>query len=148
VNQTGLLRVVAATLLLLPWARSIPATPAWAGHFIDYVFLPLCHHSPSRVLALHGEPMCVCSRCAGLYAGLALGFLVSLRLPRAAYETLLWLAVLLAFLDVVTQDAGLHPPFHPVRLATGGFLGWVAASWIVRTVSERAPRSPPAPQPG
>lgn len=141
-----MLRLGAALLLLLPWARSMPGAPVWAAHVIDYVFLPLCHHSPSRVLVIDGEPMCVCSRCAGLYGGLALGLLLGL--PRARYERLFWVAAFLTLLDVVTQDVGLHAPFHPVRLATGAFLGWVVASWIVQTVSERARRSPLAPLPG
>ena len=57
---------------LLPWLlvvlgpRSLILGPA---------FHSFCHQLPERTLSLRGVPMLVCSRCAGIYAGIALGAL-------------------------------------------------------------------------
>ena len=113
---------------LLPWLFALARvrTPALA-----LAFRSLCHQMPERTLVLFGAPMLVCSRCAGLYAGVALGalFPYPLRwLPRGRALVLGSLALALA--DVVTQDLGLHPPFHPVRLATGLLLGFCASGFM------------------
>ena len=83
--------------------------------------------------------MVVCSRCAGIYLGLVLG--VALPLPRrslARGRALVIAAIALATLDVLTQDLGLHAPFHPVRLATGLLLGWSGCAFMIGTL--RRPR--------
>jgi uncharacterized membrane protein len=100
----------------------------------------MCHQRPERSLWFLGAPMVVCSRCAGVYLGVALG--VALPLPRRllAYgRGLVIAAIALATLDVITQDLGLHAPFHPVRLATGLLLGWTGCAFLIGTLrSERA----------
>lgn len=139
------LRFAAVLLCALPWLRALHGAPAWLAQTVDLVFLPLCHHWPGRVLVLSGDAMCVCSRCAGLYAGLALGFLLTApKLTDRVYARLLAVAISLAILDVVTQDIGLHAPLHPVRLVTGASVGWVAAAWMVCATSQsrRSPRQP------
>jgi uncharacterized membrane protein len=141
------LRLAAALLSALPWLRVLPGVPLWLAQLVDRTFLPLCHHWAGRVLVLGGEPMCVCSRCAGLYAGLALGFLLpGPKLDDHVYARAFGGALAAALLDIVTQDLGLHPPSHPVRLLTGALLGWTAAAWMVRATSPR--RSPRSWQPG
>jgi len=138
------LRLAAVLLSALPWLRVLPGAPVWFGQLVDLTFFPLCHHWAGRVLVLGGEAMCVCSRCAGLYAGLALGFLLPApKLRDHVYARLFAFALAAALLDVVTQDAGLHAPFHPVRLATGVALGWITAAWMIRATSpsRRSPRS-------
>jgi len=143
-----LLRLAAALLSLLPWLRAVGAIPPVLAALVDRAFFPLCHHLEGRVLLIHGEAMCVCSRCAGLYAGLATGFLLATpRLEDGAYRRLLTAGLVAIALDVVTQDTGLHAPFHPVRLATGALVGWAAAAWMVVAIS-RSRRSPPQPQRG
>jgi uncharacterized membrane protein len=140
------LRFAAVLLCALPWVSALQLTPAWLNRVVLLTFLPLCHHLAGRVLSFDGVPMCVCSRCAGLYAGLAVGF--ALRAPSLsdrAYARLLVVGLVAALVDIVTQDVGLHAPAHPIRLATGAWLGWTAASWMVAT-SRR--RSRPAPLPG
>jgi uncharacterized membrane protein len=135
----SLLRLGAGVVALLPWVRAIGALPAWVAGLVDTAFLSLCHHLPGRVLSVGGEAMCVCSRCAGLYGGLALGFVVaSPRLADATYRRIVMLAAALTALDVVTQDLGLHAPSHPVRLATGALLGWAVAAWMVEASRGRA----------
>jgi uncharacterized membrane protein len=83
--------------------------------------------------------MVVCSRCAGIYLGLALG--VALPLPGRWLphgRALVLLALGLAALDVITQDLGLHPPFHPTRLATGLLLGWSGCAFLMGTLRRSA----------
>ena len=83
---------------------------------------------------LGGEAMCVCSRCAGLYGGLALGFLLPPpALEDRSFRRLLAVALAAMGIDVAMQDAGLHAACHPVRLATGVMVGWTAAAWMVRS---------------
>jgi uncharacterized membrane protein len=79
--------------------------------------------------------MVVCSRCAGLYLGLALGVALPLPrrvLPRGRARVIASIAI--ATIDVVTQDLGLHAPFHPVRLATGLLLGWSGCAFMIGTL--------------
>jgi len=150
-GRASLVRTGAALVCALPWLRSLAGThaPEWARRLVDEAFLPLCHHWPLRVLVLGGEAMCVCSRCAGLYGGLAVGFAFGKLAPLEPRTLRLLFGIGLAsmLLDVVTQDAGLHAPSHLVRLSTGAFLGWVVATWMVQATSQPR-RSPAMPQRG
>jgi uncharacterized membrane protein len=99
------------------------------------VFQSLCHQRPERTLLLFGEPMLVCSRCAGLYAGVALGALLPLPSRWLAHGRALVLGALaLVLLDVIPQDLGLHPPWHASRLTTGLLLGWTASAFMFTTL--------------
>ncbi len=130
----ALLRAALAFAGALPWfsafgARAVPA-PLRAA--IALAFEALCHHAPERTLVVYAEPMCVCSRCAGVYAGIALAALGSwsrggARAMRVVFATGLGLMIA----DVVTQDLGLHAPWHATRLATGALAGGAAAAWML-----------------
>ncbi len=119
----------------LPWLRAFGGRllPTAVVGAIDLAFAPLCHHAPERTLVLLGQPMCVCSRCAGIYAGIAIAALVgaraalSVRAPRRALEV----GGAMMALDVLAQAAGLYAPFHPARLATGLVVGWAMTSWML-----------------
>jgi uncharacterized membrane protein len=131
-------RLLRLTLMLgglLPWLRVLRGLPTSLGLAIDQAFSALCHHLPERTLVLGGSAMCVCSRCAGLYAGVALAAVWTRIEPasRGASRARLAFQVGLGLLalDVVTQDLGLHPPWHSVRLATGALVGWAAAFWML-----------------
>lgn len=127
---------------LLPWAlplarAALPLGPLYP--LLDGVFFLICHRRPERTLVLAGTPMPLCSRCAGIALGLALGALVarpspSLRTTRAAAAA----AVLLMLTDVVTQDLGVHPVWHATRLATGFFLGYVLAIGLFAAIRREA----------
>lgn len=117
---------------LTPWLLSLQ--PAWSRALLP-VFRSMCHQRPERSLWFLGAPMVVCSRCAGVYLGVALG--VALPLPRRLLpygRRLVIAAIALATLDVITQDLGLHAPFHPVRLATGVLLGWSGCAFLIGTL--------------
>jgi uncharacterized membrane protein len=117
---------------LLPWLLAL--RPAWS-RALFHVFRTICHQRPERTLTILEAPMVVCSRCAGLYLGLAIG--VVLPLPRRLLphgRALVIASVAMATLDVLTQDLGLHAPFHPVRLATGVLLGWSGCAFMMGTL--------------
>ena len=134
--QRWALPALAALLVaagLFPWL--IALRPEWSRAVLS-VFRTLCHQRPERTLTILGAPMVVCSRCAGLYVGVAIG--VALPLPRLLLpygRKLVIGAVAIATLEVLAQDLGLHAaPFHPTRLATGLLLGWTACAFMMGTL--------------
>lgn len=118
----------------LPWAlplarATLPLGPI--GALLDAMFVFVCHRRPERTLVLAGVPMPLCSRCAGIALGLALGALIarpslSLRATRIAVVV----AGALMLADVLTQDLGVHPLWHATRLATGALFGYVLAAGL------------------
>jgi uncharacterized membrane protein len=99
------------------------------------VFARACHQDPARSFAWDGEPFCVCHRCFGIYAGLAVGALAVALFPRVPLDPgsrRLWLAALLPMLAHVAL-LHLWPPADLVvlRVGTGalfGLWGGVASS--------------------
>lgn len=126
-----LLRVLVGLAGLVPWIASLLNPPA----LLRFLFRANCHQLPERSLFLAGEQMLVCSRCAGVYAGVFLGSLLPVpkRWFRAA-RPLLVASFLVVGLDVALQDLGLHPVWHSVRLLTGAQLGWVIAALLSRAL--------------
>lgn len=105
------------------------------GQVLDMSFILLCHRLPERTIEIAGNLMPVCSRCAGIYLGLALGAVLlwpKPTIPQARWGLLATGLVMLA--DVVTQDMGIHPVWHPTRLLTGALLGWVASSALMAAI--------------
>ena len=134
--------------ILLPLARAtLPIEPV--GALVDYVFVLVCHRLPDRTLDIAGVAMPVCSRCAGIFAGLALGAVIhwpTLSLKQARIGLLL--AGLLMLADVIAQDFGLHPLWHSSRLLTGGLIGYIATAALMAAIDRegrRKKRPPPAP---
>lgn len=88
----------------------------------------LCHAQPGRALLFGGEEMPLCSRCAGLLLGAALGALIRRpQLQGARLTVALTFGAGVMFLHVIAQEAGWIAVHHPSRLATGLLLGWVAS---------------------
>jgi len=137
----------------LPLARAyLPLGPI--GALLDLPFVAVCHRMSSRTLRLAGVAMPVCSRCAGIFGGLALGMLVCWPRPTLRQTRIGLLgAGLLMLADVLTQDLGVHPVWHATRLATGGLLGYLAAVALVaaivreRHLDPSHRRTPPATSP-
>lgn len=103
-----------------------------AWRVLDWLFIPVCHRLPERTIALFGVLMPVCSRCAGVFAGLALGALIARpKLELATWRKVIAATAVLMIADVITQDAGVHPLWHPVRLATGAAFGYATAAALV-----------------
>jgi uncharacterized membrane protein len=122
------LRIVVAAAGLMPWLLAM--LRARSATFVA-VFHTLCHQRPERTLVLFGEPMLVCSRCAGLYAGLFAGVL--LPLPQRWLHrgrTLVLAAFAITLLEIALQDFGPHAPWHETRLLTGFALGWTVTAFF------------------
>lgn len=130
---------------LVPWARG-HLDLGEIGVALDALFLPMCHRVPERSLAISGVLMPLCSRCAGIFAGIALGALIARpRLGMRAWKLCLAAAAALMLLEVLTQDMGIHPVFHPTRIATGVLLGYAMAAAFVMNTFRLADGAPPAP---
>ena len=129
------LRVWVLAAGTLPWALAL----ARVRHAdLVLAFHTLCHQLPERTLSILGAPMLVCSRCAGVYAGVALGTISPLParwLPHA--PRLLAAAAALMLLEVAMQDLGLYAVWHAARLGTGLALGWSASAWMFRAIAPR-----------
>ena len=122
----------------LPWwlpvaRRSIPL--GVVGTIIDGVFISVCHRIPERTLWIANVAQPVCSRCAGLYGGLALGALIAWPRPAMKQSRLAVLfAGLLLLIDVVLQDLQIHPLWHSSRLITGVLLGYALAMSLLSAI--------------
>ncbi len=151
----GLLRATLAFVGALPWCSGLaaPLVPVSLKRAIELTFGALCHHDPARTLVIHAEAMCVCSRCAGVYAGIALAALCSWsRSPRTGARVpriVLGIGAALIIVDALTQDLGMHAPWHPARIVSGALVGGAAAAWMLTSLSgsPRGSRALIAPPP-
>lgn len=115
------------------------------GASLDLPFMFVCHRMPERTLSIMGEAMPVCSRCGGIFAGLALGALTCwprINVPQA--RILLAIGGILMLADVITQDLGIHPVWHSTRLITGGILGWIACAALMSAIRAESSLRPAA----
>ncbi|WP_437673802.1 DUF2085 domain-containing protein [Sorangium sp. So ce131] len=133
----GALGLLGALPWCIPLARSrLPLGELGAA--LDLAFAPMCHRMPGRSIALEGVMMPLCSRCAGIFAGVAAGAAIARpRLERAAWRPILIAAGALMAIDAATQDLGLHPVWHPTRLATGVVFGYAAAAAFLAQLARR-----------
>ena len=119
---------------VLPWARAhLPLGPL--GWLADAMFMVVCHRRPERTLVFADVAMPVCSRCGGIFAGLALGAIVawphlSVRAARVAIA----LGGLAMLVDVLTQDLGVHPLWHATRIGSGALFGYAFSAALVSLV--------------
>jgi uncharacterized membrane protein len=136
--RAGLLRLVVALPALLVWgtaavwtwgvsdtALSTPVDDApWRA-----LFAGVCHQSPDRSLWLGATSMIVCSRCAGIYAGLALApWVIHLQLTRNRIMIALMSVGIINAIEWIMQRGTL--PFHLPRLVAGSLLG-CALGWVM-----------------
>jgi uncharacterized membrane protein len=140
----------AASVLTASWVLLILIAPAAAAadlrgvsdpvyHFFGY----LCHQMPERSFYLFGHQFAVCSRCFGVYFGLAAG-MVAYPLFRKLDESdplpRFWL-----FLSMVPMSADwalgyfrIWENTHLTRVVTGLILGVACAVFIVPALVEIA----------
>ena len=98
--------------------RAVDAGLWWTA--FDLPFRLLCHRIPERVLSIAGTPLPLCSRCAGIWIGASLSAAFAWAvLPLRTLRVVLPIALGLMGIEVLTQDLGLHPVFHPTRLLSG-----------------------------
>lgn len=136
----------------MPWWLPLLSAALPLGLLAEAMGLPfmfVCHRMTERTLHLAGEAMPLCSRCAGIFTGLALGAITCW--PRVTVQRARLLLAgggLLMLADVVTQDLGIHPVWHTTRLLTGGLLGWIAcATLMTAIIGETAPQPTPVTEP-
>jgi uncharacterized membrane protein len=147
--------VVVPACVLMPfvWLALLLAAPAAAfgvpvsgltyalGSFI-------CHQRPERSFDLFAAQMPVCARCAGLYAGAAIGaFLTVAAGWRSISSSVPWRAVLLAAALPtaamwVVEAVGMAAPSNLTRAVAALPLG-AAVAWVVVDAA-RGPAPPSA----
>jgi uncharacterized membrane protein len=123
--------LAAAGLLLAAWGAP---WLEWNGFgFASLVvkdfFHAVCHQRPERSFWFLGQPWAVCVRCAGIYAGLALGVLP--QMGRASAKRIFLALVILNGLDVAAEIAGFHGNLSWLRLALGLGLGAAASALLL-----------------
>lgn len=135
--MVGFLRVLVAAAGLMPWlfaaahARPLAAVVLFHG---------LCHQLPERTLCFSGAAMLVCSRCAGIFGGIALGaVLPAPRWSGRHGRRLLLAAALPMLVDVIAQNTGLYPVLHSTRLTTGLLAGWTASALLFNALRAERP---------
>ncbi len=137
---------MAALLLsigLLPWVLAALGASAelWRP-----AFTILCHQLPERCLSIHGHDMLVCSRCAGIFAGLSLGALLPLAPRLLPHGRALVLGAIALNLVQWASQLGL-PFWHTPRLLTGLAFGWAATAFFVASLRAESGRRQPSPCP-
>jgi uncharacterized membrane protein len=133
------LAILALALALAPLAASLLAgTHPMTALLIRNFFSRLCHQNPSRSFVLDGAPMAVCVRCLGIYWGVAMGFLVRVKMDRR----LLAVALALNLVDVATGVLHWHGNVPVFRFFLGLMLGmgvgavlFLPSAWLPQQVS-------------
>lgn len=109
-------------------------TESWFLQWQHRAFAGLCHQMPDRSFSLGGQPMAVCSRCLGIYAGFLAGWLA---LPVFSFlktgrqypaKKMLFAAVFVNLLDLVGSIPGFWENTLLSRLVLGGWAGCSAAA--------------------
>ncbi|WP_433930241.1 DUF2085 domain-containing protein [Sorangium cellulosum] len=140
----SLLRAARGALVLLgalPWCIPLARSRLPLGELgaaLDRLFVPMCHRVPERSLAIEGVLMPLCSRCAGIFAGVAAGAAIARpRLAMTAWRPILVAISAMMVVDVATQDLGLRPVWHATRLATGLAFGYAVAAAFLTQLARR-----------
>ena len=111
-------------MLLLPWLGELPGL-----HLLESLLALQCHQLEERTWTIAGVPMAVCSRCAGIYAGVALG--ASFAWPRLSVRRTILVslaALVLLVIESALEAWGVLPIFHTLRTLTGLALAWPIAA--------------------
>jgi uncharacterized membrane protein len=109
---------IAAWIAITTALRAAGGGVLWTA--LDLPFRLICHRIPERVIAIAGTPMPLCSRCAGIWLGASISAAFAWPvLPLRTLRIVLPAAMALMAIEVLTQDLGLHPVFHPTRLLSG-----------------------------
>lgn len=132
------LRVALVVVGLAPFVAPLVrrASPA-LGELFYVLFTPVCHRNPARTLSIASELMPICSRCAGIFAGFVTAG--AWPLPRFSVRVCLgygFVASVIMLVDVATQDLGVHPVWHPIRLVTGILWGHVFGLGVLAIARE------------
>ncbi len=125
----------------LPWVFAATGSD---GHAL---FEFLCHQRPERTLHLAGEPMAVCSRCAGIHLGLMLGALVALTSRSHPFFRRHGTALVVAALALNVADWAIFqllPLSHESRLLVGALFGACGVAFMFSALATPATADPQA----
>jgi uncharacterized membrane protein len=127
-------------ILLAPLAIPSDRTAVAAGAASLYATgARICHQRPERCFWIHGRPMPVCARCAGLYAGAAfaapLALVWAAQLSGRRARLIAAAAALPTLVTWTLEMAGLAHPSNTVRLIAGLPLGFAVAWLVLSTMS-------------
>lgn len=126
--------VMAAGLVIIAMGGGLfgQAGP-WFDQWQHKAFRTLCHQIPERSYTLNGTPMAVCSRCFGLYASFAFGWLTFplagrwVRAIKPWSKKLLLGVVLINMIDIIGNVLGFWENTLASRLWMGAIVGIAAA---------------------
>lgn len=145
----GLLRAAAVGVAFVAWLLQLARAHlplGRAGAWIDRAFAPLCHRWAERTLWMDGIAMPVCSRCAGILAGVAIGALFPAPVSARAWGVALALGATSMLADAMLTGSGARDPSHAVRAATGAAFGFALARFAFARMRDAA--RPASPEPG
>jgi uncharacterized membrane protein len=131
----------ACALITLVWLALLLAAPTVAfgvpASGLTYALGSLvCHQRPERSFHVSAAQVPVCARCAGLYAGAAIGSVLAILAGwRPSPSMSRWRAVLLAAAvptaaTWIAEAAGVTEPSNTVRAVAALPLG-TAVAWVV-----------------
>ena len=126
---------IAGSAVICSWAVSIGASERWR-----VLFKVFCHGMKERALVVFGEPMPICARCFGIYAGLLAGIAIYALVPwlrERAARMMLFAATIPIGVDGVTQWMGLRTSTNELRIATGVAVAIAFTLWALATVQHR-----------
>jgi uncharacterized membrane protein len=110
--------VVTVWIALTTLLRAHGPTGLWVA--FDLPFRLLCHRIPERVMDIAGTPLPLCSRCTGIWLGMSVSAALAWpALPLRVLRVVVPAAMVFMLGEVVTQDLGWHPVYHPTRLLSG-----------------------------
>jgi len=120
------IRALLALVGAVPWLLV-----AFDSSLFHQFFNSFCHQLSERSLTIHGKQMAVCSRCAGIYAGIALGAITPpLGFIKRYGQVVIWMALTIVALDFAIQNLVLHSMNHAFRIITGAMAGWMVSAFL------------------
>jgi uncharacterized membrane protein len=115
------------------------------GEILRALYGLQCHQLGTRSLRLLDIPFPVCSRCLGVYLGLAAAALVARpRWRTDLYKAWIVIGVSLMLLDLATEWVGLRPVSAALRFGTGVLLAYAIGLSISEALRPRRMPSHPA----
>jgi uncharacterized membrane protein len=125
------LTFAAAILAAIVMTPLLAAQGRYEAFALYAVFGSFCHQQAERVWQLGTQPLPVCVRCLGFYAGAFAAAALGIRFSKRG----LLLAVAFALLSWAVETGGLAVP-HGIRFASGLLLGGAIVAAITGKSSE------------